>query len=205
MAKEKHFRILLGSSICASLFILLISISRWTLVDVVTPFIEPIIELAFWILAIIVMVWSFVYMLTHIIKTRFNAVMPFLIVAITLLISIFAPFTKWITDYDFYSNYEERLAVVKQIQSGQMNVNDANIIPLPKESKHLSKGGGEVMYWSNDNKSFGVLFFTFRGVLDNYSGFAYKSDNNEPSSMDFDSDNIEIRKLREHWYWISSS
>jgi len=51
------------------------------------------------------------------------------------------------------------------------------------------------------------LFFTFSGVLDNFSGYAYVAEDSESAVRAFlqGDDLQEIIKERDHWYWISSS
>ena len=50
-----------------------------------------------------------------------------------------------------------------------------------------------------------IFFFTFRGILDNFSGFIYRSDDNPPLNGDFSGDFVEMKKLRSHWFWAAST
>ncbi|MNR19056.1 hypothetical protein D3C85_1358200 [compost metagenome] len=49
-----------------------------------------------------------------------------------------------------------------------------------------------------------VFFFTFRGILDNFSGFIYSSSDQEPQQEDFGGDFKEIKRIDNNWYWVSS-
>lgn len=92
------------------------------------------------------------------------------------------------------------------IQAGELSPNvshNEGLIALPKEYAHLSKGGGEVLV-EREGATLKVFFFTFRGVLDNFSGFAYISDNASLHQSDFNGDFHEITKKKDHWYWGSS-
>ena len=46
---------------------------------------------------------------------------------------------------------------------------NASLIHLPKEYKHLSKGGGEILV-EKTGKDLNIVFYTNRGMLDNFSG-----------------------------------
>ncbi|MBL4954371.1 hypothetical protein JK635_19615 [Neobacillus sp. YIM B02564] len=56
----------------------------------------------------------------------------------------------------------------------------------------------------NEN-NYSVLFFTYRGILDNFSGFVYVPNDQRPYKNDFDGDFKEIEKLDKSWYWVGSS
>jgi len=49
-----------------------------------------------------------------------------------------------------------------------------------------------------------VLFFRYKGVLDNFSGYMYRSDDSPPRN-EFGGDYFEVIRLRPHWYWIASN
>lgn len=201
MGKKVHFIAVFWCTIISSVLLLGVSLFRWTLIDTLTPFLEPLLELVIWGSAIIVLIWSLIYMVITIRKSKFIAAIPFFISLGILMIAFFFPFTKLSINYDFTSNLNERTKIIEQIQSGQLR-NNQNIIRLPADSAHLSKGGGEVLYEKYESST-SILFFTFRGILDNFSGFIYRSDDKEPST-DFNSDFAQIIKLRDHWFWASS-
>jgi hypothetical protein len=207
MGKENNFGVLLWCSIITSVLLLSISLFRWTLVDILTPFLQPLLELVVWGSAILVLICALIYMVMNIKRIKLLAAIPMLISLSVVLIAFFVPFTKLVIEYDFRSNLQERTAIVEQIQSGQLKPNisyNARLIMLPPKYRHLSKGGGEVEYETYGSKTIGVFFFTFRGILDNFSGFIYRSDDNNPSPTDFGGDFIEITKLRDHWFWAAS-
>lgn len=194
MGKNIQFKVLLCSSIISSALLMGISLLRWTLVDIITPFLQPLLELVVWGSAIIILIWASLYMVVNIRRAKFLVIIPMLISLITLILAVFVPFTKLVTEYDFRSNFKERTAIVEQIQSGQLKPNtsySSSFIMLPPDHRHLSKGGGEVEYETYGSTT-SVFFFTFRGILDNFSGFIYRSDGNEPSPTDFGGDFIEI-------------
>ena len=78
-------------------------------------------------------------------------------------------------DLDFKMHKTDREKVVSMVESGKLkeNVPDSpSFIQLPKRYDHLSKGGGEVIAVQKGER-LTILFFTYRGILDNFSGFVY--------------------------------
>jgi hypothetical protein len=67
----------------------------------------------------------------------------------------------------------------------------------------LSKGGGDIVV-ETKGKAKSILFFTYRGMLDNFSGFVYNPNDNKPSKSDFNGDFEQIKKVHKNWYYVSS-
>jgi hypothetical protein len=47
-------------------------------------------------------------------------------------------------------------------------------------------------------------FFTYRGILDNFSGFVYTPNDQTPSKNAFEGDFKKIEKMDKNWYFIGS-
>jgi hypothetical protein len=210
MEKREYFRTLFWFSIVTSIFsstlLLGVSVFRWNLVDILTPLFAPLLEIVVWGLAIITLIWGLVYLFVAVKRDKLLAAIPLLICLSVMIAAYFVPFTKLAINHDFTSNLSERTIVIQQIKSGQLKPNASNnemLVNLPTEHTHLSKGGGQVLY-KNSGTTTSVFFYTFRGIMDNFSGFIYISDNGAPSQNDFGGDFIEIIKLRDHWFWAAS-
>jgi len=78
-----------------------------------------------------------------------------------------------------------------------------DLISLPGYDCVLSTGGCEVMVDHDGKKTF-VLFFTFRGVLDRFSGFVYSPTDDPPAKTQFLGDGVQIDRLAPHWFWYAS-
>ncbi len=131
---------------------------------------------------------------------------PIIIQGITILLVIFFPFTKIVLDIDFKMNKSDREEVIRMVEKGTLKPNvshNSTLIQLPEKYAQLSKGGGEIIIDKNGDDS-SVLFFTFRGVLDNFSGFVYSPNDQRPSNRDFDGDFKQVEKLDENWYFVGS-
>ncbi len=57
-------------------------------------------------------------------------------------------------------------------------------------------GGGCVPIW--------LVFFTYRGILDSFSGFMYRSDDTSPGDGDFAGEFYETERLRKNWFWAAA-
>ncbi|WP_246277129.1 hypothetical protein [Neobacillus endophyticus] len=104
-------------------------------------------------------------------------------------------------------NKSEREKVAKMVEQGALNPNVKDspwLIHLPKQYQGLSVGGGDIIIEKTGN-GYSILFFTYRGILDNFSGFVYTPNDQNPSTKAFDGDFKEIEKMDKNWYFVSSS
>lgn len=131
---------------------------------------------------------------------------PIVIQVITILLLLIVPFNQIILDIDFKINKSEREQVVKMVENGELKPNishDSSLIQLPKKYEHLSSGGGEIVV-EKSGDGFNILFFTYRGLLDNFSGFVYTPNDQKPFKTAFDGDFKEIDKMEKNWYFVGS-
>jgi hypothetical protein len=201
--ERKNISVALYFSIISSVLLITINIFRWPLIEIITIFLEPLVELVIGLVFLAGLISGVVYCVRN---NRLAALMPITISIVTILIVWFVPFTGIALTQDFEANLKGREKVISIIQIRELSPNvshNESLIALPKEYAHLSKGGGEVVV-ERDGDTLKVFFFTFRGLLDNFSGFAYISDNTELYQGDFNGDFQEIEKKKEHWYWGES-
>ncbi|WP_027409134.1 hypothetical protein [Anoxybacteroides tepidamans] len=187
-------------SCISSLLVLFYELFQWAIIDVVTPFFTPFL----WLLVFGFFFITMVRTVIHLFKNKDWK--PAAIHAVTILLLIFFPFTKITLNLDFRMNQQEREQVAKMVEKGELRPNvsgDATLIRLPKQYKQLSKGGGEIVIERKNGKCM-VLFFTFRGVLDGFSGFVYSPDDQPPAKHDFAGDFKEIKRMDRNWYWVAS-
>ncbi|MGL4819988.1 MAG: hypothetical protein ACRC5C_08415 [Bacilli bacterium] len=183
-----------------SFIVVLYPFVRWSIVDLVTLFVEPILALTVFGSFIVLLV----YTLWIAFKKRYWQ--PLVIQVIAIVVLFLTPYTDLILKLDFSMNREARERVVAEITSGERNPNvayNASLIKLADDDTHLSKGGGEVIVSETDPKGT-ILFFTFRGVLDNYSGFVYTANGLPPSVAEFGDEIKDIKELNKNWYFVSS-
>lgn len=207
MSKKETIKlpIIFWLSFIASVSAIVINIFRWSLVELFTPFLEPMLELAIYGFFLVIIVWSLIYGVTKIKSQKIKAFIPAIINIVAVTIIVIVPFTAITLKIDFYFHLNEREEVIEKITNDELVPNvfhNNSLINLPAKYRNLSKGGGDIIV-EYENKNPNVFFFTFRGILDDFSGFVYRSDDNEPQKGDFGCDNIELEKLREHWFWMS--
>ncbi|MEJ9305467.1 hypothetical protein ABEW33_20605 [Priestia megaterium] len=195
----KHSRLLLLSLI-SSLFVILVSLFQWDLVDIITEFLMLPIWLFVYAFFIIMTIWT----LIHLFKKR--KWQPFVIQLITISLWFLFPFNQVNLDFNFKIHQDKREEVATKIENGVIkpNVSDSpSLIQLPKKYTQLSKGGGDIVV-ETKGKAKSILFFTYRGMLDNFSGFVYNPNDNKPSKRDFNGDFKQIKRIHKNWYYVSS-
>ena len=197
---QRHKKLLL-LSIISSLLVILNGFFQWSIMDIITPFLMIPVWLLLFGFFIVVTVLAIIQLF------KYKYWQPLAIQIVTILFLFYFPFTETMLDLDFKMHKADREKVVNMVQSGEIkyNVPDSpSLIRLPKQYDHLSKGGGEVIAVQT-GEHYTILFFTFRGLLDNFSGFVYSPNGKKAIEKDLDEDFIEIKKYAENWYWVSSS
>ncbi|CAK8581854.1 hypothetical protein [Priestia megaterium] len=195
----KHSRLLLLSLI-SSLFVILVSLFQWDLVDIITEFLMLPIWLFVYAFFIIMTIWT----LIHLFKKR--KWQPFVIQLITISLWFLFPFDQINLDLNFKIHQDKREEVATKIENGVIKPNASDspsLIQLPKKYTQLSKGGGDIVV-ETKGKAKSILFFTYRGILDNFSGFVYNPNDNKPSKRDFNGDFKQIKKVHKNWYYVAS-
>jgi hypothetical protein len=178
----------------------------WHLIHLVTPFLMPLLLLMVWGIFCIIAIWSIIHLLRQGRFRRFKPYIPLLVQLASLVIVITVPFTSIMLDLDFRLHLKKREEVVHKVISGELQPNVAHsssLIRLPREYGYLSKGGGEIMV-ERSGETIYVFFFTYRGVLDNFAGFMYRSDDSSPRDGDFGGDFFVKKRLRKNWYYTSA-
>ncbi|MGG3468287.1 hypothetical protein ABES02_12490 [Neobacillus pocheonensis] len=142
----------------------------------------------------------FIISIIHIFKkykaTKINSLLPLLLSAVLLFLVIERPFSPLFQHVEFSLKLDEREKVAGQILKGEIKASDENSDLFPV-SKNLSDGN-EVMKMGDK-----LLFFTVRGILDNFAGYVYSPDGSEPTNGDVQANIVEIKKLNKHWYFVS--
>jgi hypothetical protein len=194
--------------LAAALLVLLLVWFQWDAVTVITVFLLPF----YWLTVGAIIVGMVVAAIIQAVKRRNNKPLvrllaPFVIVAALLFALRYVPFTRFYLEADFALHTAGREEVVRLIENGEIDFDGerSGRVALPSRYARLSKSGDVLIYITDSGVN--VLFFTFDGVLDNFSGYAYSSEDSESAIRAFvrAGDLREIVKKKEHWYWVSSS
>lgn len=191
---------MLQLSIISSVIVILYMFFRWKIIDIITEFLMlPVLLLVFGF-------FIFVSIGTIITLIKNKDWKPIVIQFITILLLFFVPFNQIILDINFKMNKSEREQVAKMVENGEIKPNvshNSSLIHLPKKYEHISSGGGEIMV-EKSGDGYNILFFTYRGIMDNFSGFVYTSKDQKLSKKVFDGDFKEIDKMDKEWYFVGS-
>lgn len=192
----------LASAALAAFLLLFVSMFEWTIVNAVTPFIAlPLFGLA-WLMIIVMTLWSLGYAYRCRIEGR-SALAPLTICLGAILAAIYIPFTRLWLYANFHLKEEARTLVVAKIRAGELLPNvarNSKIIVLPGSG--VSDGDAIVVEGRQDNPY--VFFFTYRGILDNYSGFLWVPNGGSPTGFsDANDAGTEIVPYGGHWYFLA--
>jgi len=192
---------LLYLSIFSSVLVILYMFFQWKIVDIITEFL---------MLPVILIVFGFFVLITIlaiIILFKNKNWKPVVIQIVTIILVFIVPFNQIILDIDFKINKSKREQVVKMVENGELKPNvsyNSALIHLPTKYKHLSSGGGDIVI-EKSNNGYDILFFTYRGIPDNFSGFVYTVNDQKPFTKAFNGDFKEIDKMDKNWFFVGSN
>ncbi|PGM57908.1 hypothetical protein CN947_22855 [Bacillus cereus] len=184
----------------SGIIVIIYNLTKWYLVQLVTPFFMPFVSIAIYGSFFII----FIIGIINFIKCKNWK--PLVIQLIIIIICIYVPFVKIYMKLDFIIYKEDRKQVIELIEQKKLipNVEYNNeMIHLPKQFVSTSKNGGDILVQEKENNTL-IFFYTYRGILDNFSGFIYSFNDIKPIKSDFNSDFKEIIKVEKNWYYVTS-
>ncbi|KTG20529.1 hypothetical protein NQU96_16485 [Pseudoalteromonas elyakovii] len=189
-----------------SAFAILIMAFQWSIIDWITPFLMMPLMLVVFIVFLTGLGFS-ISCLFKFKEIRWLATIPLAVQLVALAVLEFVPFTKLWINADFHLYESQRQEVVARVYSGELVSNvqhNSSLIALGSEYSKISMGGNEIVVQDIDGSKY-VFFYTFRGILDNYSGFLYVPDGGDPRSYaDLDEEDVtQIIKYADNWYYTS--
>ena len=174
---------------------------QWSLVQVLTPFcLGPLLLLLF-LGQLFLLLVSAIRLVFRFRNLKDN-LLPIGVNCSILLIVIFVPFTEIWLEAKFRSNWNGFNEVVTLVEDGTIKPNEYRIAMLPEQYQYLSIEGRILI--DQDDEITKVFFFTFSGVLDNYSGFIYRADDVPPQPFDLWTECKQLKEKRPHWYFCAS-
>ncbi len=199
---KKRFNV----AIISSTLLVLLSAFQWSLIDTFTIFLMMPLSAAVWLFFIGCMISSLTCLMNFKSIGRIS-VAPIGIQVIVLLIAIYVPFTALWLKADHILNKAQREVVVTKVLNGQLKPNveyNSALIHLSGEYSGLSRGGDDIIIENHDGLTY-VFFFTFRGILDNYSGYLYVPEGGSPEKYSDlnETDVTEIQHIEHNWYLVS--
>ncbi|MFZ3589315.1 hypothetical protein ACOI1C_08565 [Bacillus sp. DJP31] len=94
-----------------------------------------------------------------------------------------------------------RTDIVGLYYKGELKVTDeqGDLFEIPSSYKPLWISDGNEILIARDK----LLFFTTRSILDNFDGYVYSPNGSPPTNKDIGADILEMRKMDDHWYFVS--
>ena len=189
-----------------SIFAILIMAFQWSIIDWITPLLMPFLIFLVFIIFLIGLGFS-LSCLFKFRQIRWLAIVPLATQLLAFVIIEFVPFTKLWVNVDFHLYKSQRQEVVERVYSGELVPNveyNSSLIALGSEYSKVSMGGNEIQIQDINGLKY-VFFFTFRGILDNYSGFLYVPDGGVPIHFaDLNEEDVtQIIKYADNWYYTS--
>jgi hypothetical protein len=183
--------------------LLLLEMFQWDMIDWFTPFLIVPLFGILWLIVAIAVVASLVFAYRHRSEGR-RALAPFAGLLVAVLVAVFFPFTDiWLTA-NFHLKKASRERVVAEVASGKLVPNvshNRKLIALPRGTR-VSKGGDEIVVEGSAKEAY-VFFFTYRGILDHYSGFLWVPDGGNPQNFrDAGEEKTQIRSFGGNWYFV---
>lgn len=161
-------------SIISSILLVLIYAFKWSLVEIITVFLMMPLYGFVWLFFIVCLVFSLTGLLDFK-SIGIKCFVPLGVHVVALILVAYVPFTMLWLKADYMINKEQREQVVDKVLNGELQPNvkyNASLINLSDGYPRLSRGGNDIVVEDHEGLTY-VFFFTFRGVLDNYSGYLY--------------------------------
>lgn len=178
---------------------------QWELVDWLTPFILFPLQLVAASLYAMAFCWELVLLFRRPLNWRTS--LSGVVVLACGVAALFVPFTDLWLEWNFDRYETERLKVVEMVQAGTLVPNvphNPSLIALPDRSPCLSQGGNEIVVEEHEGGQY-VFFFTYRGILDNYSGFLCVPPGGDPRLFSDlgEKDTTQLVAVRGRWIYAS--
>ncbi|AJH19153.1 hypothetical protein EXW32_15100 [Bacillus mycoides] len=187
-------------TLISGLALILYHFFKWYLVEFLTPFVMPFLSIIVHGLFFLILIFTIIHLI------KYKNWKPLIIQLIIIITWICIPFNEIYINLDFIIYKEDREKVIALIEHKELTPNvhyDSRQIHLPTQFASTSKNGGDVIIQQNKN-GISVFFFTYRGILDNFSGFIYTPNDTRPNKYDFNNEYKEITKIEKNWYYVTS-
>lgn len=193
-------------SLVASLSVICLAAFHWSIVDFITPFFMFPVEAAVWTIFLGAAIASATCILKY---KEIGAIslLPLFFHLLSFLAVYFVPFTNLWLHANFVYYRSSRAEIVRKVNAGDLRPNvthNSSLISLGREYPSVSKGGNEIAVEEHSGKKY-IFFYTFRGILDNYSGFIYVPEGGDPrrySDLN-ETDSAQIVPWEGNWFYAS--
>ena len=193
-------------AITSSILLILLEVFWFSIVDVITVFGMPLLSAIIWLFFIACSIASLACLLEFETAGK-SCIKPIAVQIITLLMVIYIPFTALWLKSDYIINKSQRNVIIKEVLSGKLVPNveyNSSLINLGDKHSNISKGGNDIIVENHDDLTY-IFFYTFRGILEDYSGYLYVPEGGAPDKFK-DLNEVqftEIKHIEDNWYFVS--
>jgi len=188
-------------TIVIATILLAVNAFQWNIIEVVTPFLALPLFALVWLLVVISTLLSIVHAIRYRRDGR-SAMAPLAISIGAIVAAVFVPFTAIWLQVNFYSKQTAREEIVAQVRNGELLPNvthSSKVISIP--GKGVSSGDRIIVEGKRINPY--VFFFTYSGILDNYSGFLWVPNGKDPTGFsDARDPGTEITHFGGNWFFV---
>jgi len=189
-------------ALVSSALLLVVNAFEWSLVDLLTPFLFSPLQFAVWLLFLgsaVLVAGAFLFGG----QRGYLGAAPIVLSVVVGIVVLVTPFTDlWLAaNYRWYRSDRER--VVRQVQEGKL-VTSGGVVALPPSEPYMSAGGNEIVVEEHDGRRY-VFFYSYRGILDNYSGFLFVPEGGSPREFSdlAGANSTRVRQLGPRWFFAS--
>ncbi|HBA37363.1 MAG TPA: hypothetical protein DCY94_01440 [Firmicutes bacterium] len=196
----RNFRLFLTGITIVLLVAMIILKATWLeIVHIITPFLMPFLAISIAIVTFIIFIIAIVKTIYNLVTKKRDNLFIDLIIDFLCLVVFFIPVDDYYEHIRFSLNKKNFERAIEILSESEPGIN----VALPEEYKHLSRGGGEIII-EGEGEAKVYYFYTFRGILDNYSVYAYTPNQKGYETLRSNEDRLEIEKLTDKWYHCSS-
>ncbi|MTH53234.1 hypothetical protein GKZ89_07390 [Bacillus mangrovi] len=128
-------------------------------------------------------------------ETSLQKLLPLMLNLLLLAGIILNPLQPAFQAAEFSLKYQDRMETVslfqdKKLEQSRDGTGLYKVDSSLSDGSEISKAGDK------------LLFYTNRGVIDNFTGYIYSPDGEPPAEEEVQADIVEIRQLNESWYYV---
>lgn len=172
---------------------------QWEFMQTLTPFIATYIIILLTIFTMVIFIIVLIRLITMLIKKNEDNLIVNIIILVLCIFILFIPIDSYYEKIRFITNQERFNKAAIEMLDYSESIN----APLPDKYKDLSRGGGEVQIIGEEENKI-VLFYLYRGILDNYSVYIYVPNKSSYDTLVNEKNWCKIIKISNNWYYCSS-
>lgn len=181
---------------------ILLCAAQWEIVHVLTPFFMLPFQTICFVIAAVIFTVCTVHTVRQWKRGSFSRSVGIRLIVVALFIlSLFLPLDDLYEQARFSVLATRFEAAAQEIITAEIS---EGVILLPSEFRWLSRGGGEVSV-SGAGKNKTVMFYSYRGILSNFSVYAYAPNDQAYRNLLQYEDWIQMIPVRDGWYFCAST